>query len=208
MPVNRETDRPRPWTDQAREAMAASGDVDGLWQLLTTRPRDLLDSEQTFRQLLQAAGVRARQDPAAYSAEVFARLVALTSYLVLRTHYLAGRAIAGHDLQRSRHADGDVPSEFAEVILPRLFELHSHLATLLQAQASTARLWQLARPRQSPGGRPVRPVRQRPGGRCGKPQRGTPPGKPPPRRQPANAPDVPATVATRLRNGTTETGHG
>jgi hypothetical protein len=140
--------------------MARTGDVDGLWRVLTTSLPGLFGVEETFQLLARAIQVRSRQAPAAFAAELYSRMVGFVGYLTMRTHLYAGRLVAVHD----RHDRGfaELPRELTDVLLPRLVQLQEHLAELMSAQAATARLWALTRQKEIDNGRAVRP-----GGRPG-----------------------------------------
>jgi hypothetical protein len=133
---------------ETREGWARTGDVEALWDVLVTTPTSLLDVGAVFRLLLRAAEVRARADPLRYAEDLFARMVGFTSYLLLRTQYYAAGLVAENDeVTRGRNPLG-LSRELTQEIIPRLMTLQGHLAEILQAQAGTARLWQLARRKQ------------------------------------------------------------
>ena len=131
---------------ETREEMAQSGDVDGLWRLLTTSLPIMLDLELTFKLLARALEVRSRQDPAGFASEVFSRLVSFTSYLLLRSHMHASRLLGQYD--RSGRGIAELPRELADVVLPRILQLQDHLAEMLALQATTARSWALTRQKE------------------------------------------------------------
>ena len=125
--------------------MARAGDVEALWQLLLTAPPTMISWEETFRLLARALEVRARQDPAEFASALFAQMLSMTAYFILRTHFFATRLIAGHDASTPSRTSADVPREVIEWILPRLIELQAHLGELTHLQAGVARLWELTR---------------------------------------------------------------
>src|SRR5262249_61071573 len=112
--------RPRRLTiAEQRELMATSGDVDGLFDLLVRSDATMLDWERTFALLLRAVETRSRQHPALFAAEMLARLFAVTSFLVLRTHYHAGRLIAAHDRSTRGCGSPELPRGLPERARPR-----------------------------------------------------------------------------------------
>jgi len=133
--------------DDQRRLMADAGDVDGIWKLLTETRRSLLDLEATFRSLLRAIEVAANRDPASFSADVFAKMAGFTSYLLFRSHYYCSRLLASDRGPLGPGAEW-FPRDVSEVVLPQLIQLQLHLGELLHLQASTTRLWELARQRQ------------------------------------------------------------
>jgi hypothetical protein len=125
--------------------MAEAGDVDGLWEALHTEDHTGLAWRWLLDQLLQAVEVRCRQNPARFAGEMFARMMSLTSYLLLRTHFNATKLIRKHDRSGRECWSGALPHELTEQVLPRLVEMQGHLAEVAHAQASVARLWGLVR---------------------------------------------------------------
>ncbi|MBL8798986.1 MAG: hypothetical protein JNM56_34190, partial [Planctomycetia bacterium] len=120
-----------------------AGDVAGLRQLFR-RPRfDSYEQEHLFQALRTAIDVASR-DPARFAATLYAQSIAFTGYLLLRTHYLAERLIVNHDDVRNGGGLLDMPADVFKIFLPRLLELQHHVAELLEAQAKTARMWELA----------------------------------------------------------------
>jgi hypothetical protein len=136
----------RPSPVEERRLQAEAGDVDALWLTLTGCEPACMDQEDAFLRLLQALEVRAGQDPAALSAQMFGRMMAFGGYLWFRAAHAIRRLCAAAD----RKSDGSpaIPREVTEHHLPLLFQLQAHLAELAQAEASTTRLWELARRRK------------------------------------------------------------
>jgi hypothetical protein len=132
---------------EQRRLMAECGDVEGIWKVLNDTPHSLLDVDKMFRLLLRAVEVAARDDPAGFAASTLARLISFTTYLTLRGQLWASRQAAG---DQSMLGPGQpwFSRELATVVIPQLQEMQAQLADLLQAQASTARLWELARQKQ------------------------------------------------------------
>jgi hypothetical protein len=142
--------RRKPSVAETREAMAECGDVEGLWHLLTTADWTMLDQEEVFRLLLRAIEVSSGKDPASFSADLLRRMLAFTGYLVLRAHHLTRRAFSGHDRHTRGRAALFLPDDVTKELLPSVIELQRHAAEIAEAQARTARLWQLAGQRRSP----------------------------------------------------------
>jgi hypothetical protein len=121
--------------------MAAVGDVEGLWRRLRTTSWSISDHAELFRLLLRAIEVASARDPATFAVDVLARLVGLGTYLALRAQYAVLHALNRADQPRGVAPSG-LPAEL-ERLLPRVYEIQGHLAELLVAQASAARLWEL-----------------------------------------------------------------
>jgi hypothetical protein len=132
---------------ETREQMALSGDVDGLWKLLSEVSPSVTDIESTFKLLARALDVRSQRDPAAFAAEVFGRMVGFTSYLMLRTHMYAHRLVRQHD--HASRGFADLPRGLTDTILPQLLEMQQNLTEMLTAQASVARQWTLTRSKEN-----------------------------------------------------------
>lgn len=140
--------RPGPKSPEAREPTprelaSRSGDVDTLWNELTTRHFSMVDQEEIFGHLLRAIEVRCRQDPEAFAAENFSRMIGFVSYLTLRATFYASHRIARHGRATRDNGPADFPPEVAEKLIPRLMDLQGHLSELMQAQAASARSWEL-----------------------------------------------------------------
>jgi hypothetical protein len=129
--------------------MAEAGDVDGLWEALHTEDHTGLAWRWLLGHLLQAVEVRCQQDPARFAGEMFGRMMSLTSYLLLRTQFYATKLVRKHDSTGRECWSGALPHELTDQVLPRLMELQGHLAEVAHAQASVARLWKLARGKQT-----------------------------------------------------------
>jgi hypothetical protein len=131
--------------DEARRwrRMAAAGDVDGLWQVLTDTPWSLGDHAEIFRLLLRAIDVAVRADPARFSQGVFALMLGFGSYLMLRGQFYLGSLFGVHDPSQAARGMLPLPPQVLEW-LPRLMQLQEHVAAIAESQARTARLWELA----------------------------------------------------------------
>lgn len=155
--------RPTPETDEAREPTirelreqaARLGDVDALWNELTTRNWSMIDVEDVFGHLLRAIEVRSRRDPEAYAGETFSRMIGFVSGLLFRSHYYLNFRIARNGRATRDNGPSDFPPEVAEKLIPRLMDLQGHLSELLAAQASVARQWELIHAKRAENGRGV-----------------------------------------------------
>src|SRR5262249_28365192 len=87
----------KPSIAETREEWARTGNVDALLHVLTASVPGLFGVEATFKLLARAIQVRAREDPSAFAAELFSRMVAFVAYLTVRTHLHAGGLVAVHD---------------------------------------------------------------------------------------------------------------
>jgi hypothetical protein len=115
-----------------------------------------MDGEDVFRRLLQALEVRARQDAAGLSSEMFARMMAFSSFLWMRGADAIRQLLSAAD--QNNPSARPLPREVTEEQLPRLLDIQHHLAELALAQASTARLWELARLRKREADQPSPPL--------------------------------------------------
>ncbi len=132
-----------------REQAARSGDIDTLWNELTTRHYSMVDQEEIFGFLLRAIEVRCRQDPEAFAGDTFARMIGFVSYLTLRSSLNVNFRIARHGRATRDNGPADIPAEVADRLIPRHMDLQGHLSKLMQAQASIARQWELARAKRA-----------------------------------------------------------
>jgi len=131
---------------EQRQQLADAGDVEGIWQIISTANPIMVDWEELFQLLLRAMIIRSRTEPERFSAEMLSRMFALTSFLTLRTHHHIARLIARYD-RSDCGGSADLPREF-DTILPRLIELQRHLGEIAHHQAGVCRLWELARGRR------------------------------------------------------------
>src|SRR5262245_17240474 len=69
---------------EQRQQLADAGDVEGIWQIIITANPIMVDWEELFQLLLRAMIIRSRTEPERFSAELLARMFALTSFLTLR----------------------------------------------------------------------------------------------------------------------------
>lgn len=110
----------QPTIAETRERMAEAGDVEGLWQVLTTTSWTLLNGEETFGQLLRAIEVQSARDPAKFAEALFTRMVGFTGYLLYRSHYYISTAIANADQDHRGTGARSFTRDVMDVYLPRL----------------------------------------------------------------------------------------
>ena len=146
--VRRRKRRPSP--SEVRRVQAETGDVDALWHHLTQSDWAVIDGGDTFRQLLRALEVRARQDAAGLSAEMFARMMAFSSFLWMRGASALQQLLSAAD--QTNQSTRALPRQVEEQ-LPQFLAIQGHLAELAHAQASTARLWELTKRKKGEEGR-------------------------------------------------------
>jgi hypothetical protein len=108
--------------DEQIEKLAQDGDFQGVWRVLTDTTWDMLDQDECFRLLLQAAEVAARNDPRQFANAVFTKILSFSSYLLLRTHFQLGAILKRHDAGMRKAGDLPVPRGVVEA-LPALLEL-------------------------------------------------------------------------------------
>jgi hypothetical protein len=134
---NAESRRYRPEMAR-RDRMAAEGDVDGVWAELTRSRPVAFDPGDLFPLLLKAIEVRSRRYPEKFSGEILAKVVSLTSYLALRSHWLLATRIDQYDRSPQGRGRVELPPAFERVV-PQLMALHGSLAEVLHTQAVVAR---------------------------------------------------------------------
>jgi len=156
------TDAEGPTIAERRLLMAESGDVQGVWDILSTTCWSMLDLEEMFRLLLRALEVAGREDPAAHAQQLFRRMLTFSAGLVLRSQYYISRILNGHDRSTRGRAAIFLPHDLTQEHLSQDLTLQTHLAQLIECQARTARLWELAR-RRSVNNSPRRRAARREG---------------------------------------------
>src|SRR5262249_18696649 len=129
--------------------LAENGDVEGIWDILSTTSWQMLDLEEMFRLLLRALEVSGARDPAAHAEQLFQRMLTFSGCLVLRSHYYIGRILSGHDRSAMGRPAIFRPAALTGEPLPQVLELQGHRAQLLECQGRPARLWQLAQRRST-----------------------------------------------------------
>src|SRR5262245_16626219 len=114
--------RKKPTIAETREEMARTGDVEGLWRVIVENNWTMVNQPECFDLLLRAVEVAARQDPTRFSRALLARMLSLTTYLVLRGHYYARTLLAQYDEAARPHGPLKLPRDVTDLI-PRLIEL-------------------------------------------------------------------------------------
>jgi hypothetical protein len=144
----------KPTASELREPFVEQGDFAAVYEaLLRARPSDNPDFPEAFRQLLRAIDAASRQNPAECSAQIFRVLLNVAVYCALRVQLNLVQQLEIRD--RPDHLANVLPvirEEFQQYLVP----MHAHVAELCQAQAATARLWELAcrdRPKPQNGDR-------------------------------------------------------
>jgi hypothetical protein len=105
----------------------------------------MIDVEETWGLVLRAIEVRSREDPERFADDVLNKMVAFTSYLLVRTHFIVGLRISQHDHSLRTWGHVDFSPDVLTKHIPMLVELQGHAADLIQTQATVIRLRQLAR---------------------------------------------------------------
>jgi hypothetical protein len=142
--------------------MVEQGDVSGLWALWTGSRVSEIDFQEVGDLVRQAIEVRVRQDPTRFAQDLFGEMVGLVGFLVLRSHFRVRLLTAAEDGEMAQHHRW-VPSAELEQLVPKLMVLQKHLAELIQLDASTQRLVELARRRPAnDAAEPKQRRRQRP----------------------------------------------
>src|SRR5262249_657064 len=123
-----------------------------------------INFEEVADLLRRAIEVRVRQDPTRFGQELFAEMIGVVGFLVLRSHFRVRRLTAEEDAAMAQFRRWE-PSAEVDQLLPQVLALQKHLAELIQLEASTRRLVELAQRRRvedtpAPKRRP-RPQRRR-----------------------------------------------
>ena len=133
---------PRP-IERCRQ-LSAAGQFEDILQVIGGSSSVDLNHAQAFHILLQAIEGRSKKNPQQFARDVLSRVVSFTSFMTLRAHYVLRLNLMFHDSATEREGPArDYYPEVTERLLPRVIELQRHLAELLHAQASVARLWEL-----------------------------------------------------------------
>jgi hypothetical protein len=157
-------------TAEMHKELAERGDVEALWQVLLKAEKGWADFDVEFGHLLRAMEVAGARDPARFAADLLARMLAFSGFLVLRVQLQAARLIAAHDRSPRLWMPGELPRQVTDLTLPGLLEMQGHVAELAAAQAAVARSWALTEGKEyenqvaagalSSGQRTVRPAGQ------------------------------------------------
>jgi CRP-like cAMP-binding protein len=129
---------------ELREPLVERGDVAGLYDTILKTPWHELQRGEAFGQLLRAIHVASRQDPSGFSDELFHLMATASSYATLRVQHMLLNRISESDRQTNGRLP-EIPRDVLEEYLQHVHLMQGHLAEILQARATTARLWELAR---------------------------------------------------------------
>jgi hypothetical protein len=140
---------PGPSPREVRRRWVEEGNVGAFLDLFHQKPWSLFSINEQLRNLHRACEVRALKDPVAFSGEMFARMVAFSAFLVLRTQLVVAERVVGRGELPSTPTIGDLSNDVAERLLPRLAEMQRGLAEVLVAQAQCARLAALTRAKEA-----------------------------------------------------------
>jgi hypothetical protein len=169
------TPPPGPKPSEVRRRYAERGDVESLLAEIRTKSWGFFSVEEVLKHVLAACETRARSDPEEFGRMLFAEMIALNGFLLLRTHVLIIDRVVGRGPFACKPSLTDFSADVAERLLPRLAEMQRALAEVLVAQASTARLWGLAKAKEAQAGRAAGAKRRRlraPGGEDGREEPG------------------------------------
>jgi hypothetical protein len=138
------------------------GNVEALLSEIRSKRWSCFSVDEVLKHILDACRVRAQLDPEGFGRLLFAEMVALNGFLLLRTQVFIVDRVVGRGPFPWKPAMADVSSDVAERLLPRLMEMQRGLAEVLVAQAQTARLWGLAKAKEAQAGRAAGAERRRP----------------------------------------------
>ena len=140
---------PGPSPREVRKRWVEEGDVEAFLDLIRNKPWSSFSIAEQLRNLQRACEVRAMKDPAAFAGDMFARIVAFNSFLVLRCQLVVADRVVGR---------GELPSTPAH---RRPLERRGRSAPappdgdagrraeVLVAQAKAARVWSLIRAKEA-----------------------------------------------------------
>ena len=161
---------PGPRPSEIRRRLAEQGNVEALLREIRSKRWGCFSVDEVLKHILDACQVRARSDPEGFGRMLFAEMVALNGFLMLRTQVFIVDRVVGRGPFPCKPAMADLSSDVAERLLPRLMEMQRGLAEVLVAQAQTARLWGLAKAKEAQAGRAAGAERRgprRPDAPCG-----------------------------------------
>ena len=144
---------PGPTPHEVRRRWAQEGNVEALLHEIRSKRWGFFSIDEVLKHILDACQVRARSDPEGFGRMLFAEMVALNGFLMLRTQVFIVDRVVGRGPFPCKPAMADLSSDVAERLLPRLMEMQRGLAEVLVAQAQTARLWGLAKAKEAQAGR-------------------------------------------------------
>jgi hypothetical protein len=169
------TPPPGPTPRELRRRWAQEGNVEALLAVIRSKPWSCFSVDEVLKHVLDACEVRARSDPEGFGRLLFAEMVALNGFILLRSQVFIIDRVVGRGPFACRPALADLSADVAERLLPRLMEMQRGVAEVLVAQAQTARLWGLARAKEAQAGRAAGAERRRPrvpGGEDGREESG------------------------------------
>jgi hypothetical protein len=143
IPTNGKTPRP-PTPAEQRQHLAEQGDMAGLWALWTSRSLIEINFREVADLLRQAMEVRVRQAPASFLQDLHLDMIGMVGYLVKRSQFRVLQLIAVEDESMNRGRPWYPTPELDEAV-SKLLALQKHLAELVQLDAGTRRLDELAR---------------------------------------------------------------
>jgi hypothetical protein len=153
---------PGPTPRERRRLWAEEGNVEALLREIRTKPWSGFPIDEAFKHILAACEVRAKTDPEEFARMLFAEMAALNGFLLLRTQVFIIDRVVGRGPFACKPTLGDLSADVAERLVPRLMEMQRGLAEILVAEASTARLWGLAKAKEAQAGRAAGAERRRP----------------------------------------------
>jgi hypothetical protein len=153
---------PGPTPREVRRRWAEQGNVEALLAEIRTKTWGFFSVDEVLKFVLDACQVRAKSDPEGFGRMLFAEMVALNAFLMLRTQAIIVDRVVGRGPFAVKPSLGDLSADLVERVLPRLMEMQHALAELLIAQAQTARLWGLARAKEAQAVRAAGAKRRRP----------------------------------------------
>ena len=144
---------PGPTPSEIWAGLAREGNIEALLAVIRSKRWGFFSIDEVLKHVLDACQVRARTDPEEFGRSLFAEMVALNGFLLLRTHVLIIDRVVGRGPFAVKPTLGDLSADVAERLLPRLAAMQHSLAEILVAQAQTARLWGLAKAKAAQAGR-------------------------------------------------------
>jgi hypothetical protein len=144
---SQEAERPDPMRQM--QDLAEAGDFGGLIKWLVDVPPGACDLGVLDRLLRHAVEQASRRSPRRFTAEVFRQTTACVTYVNMRLQVCAMLCLAAADTEGYRRRT-ERPVEMLKEVLPAIERLSRLAGELCQGQASTARLWELAKRNRVP----------------------------------------------------------
>lgn len=151
--IDDEAPPPGPSPREVRERWAAEGDVEALLDLIRQTSWSMISVGEQLQNLATACRVAAKADPERFARLMFAEMVGINAFLTLRTQLYITNRVVGRGPRPCTPSLADISPDVVDRLLPRLLEMQRGMAEILHAQASTARMWALARAKDSQAGR-------------------------------------------------------